>query len=263
LLANLTLDGLEAVARHAVPGRLSGRRRSKVNVIRYADDFVITGDSKELLETQVQPAVVAFLAERGLELSAEKTRITRIEDGFDFLGQTLRRLGRKLLIRPSQQAVQSIRRTLAETLRKYRGWFASAMIVKLNAQIRGWAYFHRHVASADTFVALDGWLFRALQKWTKRRHPNKGPRWRYVTYWSLGDHGWFAVQVKTKKGPRLHRLLRVTSIGIVRHVKVRTAANPFDPAWDHYFAERKAGKKRYPAKGSHAEMRAVLARAGI
>lgn len=71
------------------------------------------------------------------------------------------------------------------------------------------------------------------------------------------------MQVKTKKGQRIHRLLRTTSIGIVRHVKVRAETNPFDPAWDHYFAERKAGKKRYPAKGSHAEMRAVLAGAGI
>ncbi len=262
LLANLTLDGLEAVARHAVPGRIAGSRRSKVNVIRYADDFVITGDSKELLEERVKPAVVAFLAERGLELSEEKTRITRIEDGFDFLGQTLRRQGRKLLIRPSQEAVRSIRRTLAETLRKYRGWFASAMVVKLNAQIRGWAHFHRHVASADTFVALDSWLFRALKKWTKRRHPSKGPRWLKQTYWSRGDHGWFAVLLKTKKGHRLHRLLRFTSIGIVRHIKVRTEANPFDPAWDHYFEGRRAGKKHHPAKGSHAEMRAVLACAG-
>ena len=228
-----------------------------------SDDFVITGDSQELLDTRVKPAVVAFLAERGLELSAEKTRITRIEDGFDFLGQTLQRYGRKLLIRPSLEAVRSIRSTLAETLRKYRGWFASAMVVKLNSQIRGWAYFHRYVASADTFVALDSWLFRALKKWARRRHPNKGPRWLHETYWSQGDKGWFAALVKTKKGHRLHQLLRFTSIGIVRHVKVRTEANWFDPAWDTYFEELKAGKKRYPAKSSHAEMRAVLACAGI
>jgi RNA-directed DNA polymerase len=259
VLANLTLDGLEEVARRAVPGRILGNRRSKVNVIRYADDFVITGDSKELLEERVKPAVVAFLAERGLELSEEKTRITRIEDGFNFLGQTLRKLGRKLLIRPAQEAVRSIRATLAETLRKYRGSAASAMVQKLNAQIRGWAYYHRHVASADTFVALDKWLFRALRKWTKRRHPSKGPRWLWQQYWSLGDNGWFAVLVKTKRGHRLHRLLRTTSIGIVRHIKVLGEANPFDLAYDGYFAERQAGKKHYPARGSQAEFRAITA----
>lgn len=258
-LANMTLDGLEAAARHAVPGRIAGTRRSKVNVIRYADDFVITGDSKELLEERVRPAVAAFLAERGLELSDEKTRITRIEDGVNFLSQTLRKLGRKLLIRPTQEAVRAIRRTLAETLRRYRGLAASAMVQKVNSQLRGWAYYHRHVASADTFVALDKWLFRALRKWTKRRHPNKGPRWRWKTYWSLGDRGWFAVLVKTKRGQRLHRLIRTTSISIVRHIKVLGEANPFDPKYDGYFAERKAGKKRYPARGSQAELRAITA----
>ncbi len=257
VLANMTLDGLEAVARTAVPARIDGSRRSKVNVIRYADDFVITGDSRELLAERVLPAVRRFLGERGLELSEEKTRITRVEDGFDFLGQTLRKKGRKLLIRPAQEAVRAIRRTLAQTLRRGRGGAASATVQILNAQIRGWAYYHRHVASADTFVALDKWLFRALRQWTKRRHPGKGPRWLRQTYWTLGDRGWFAVRVKTKRGQRLHRLLRTTSISIVRHVKVLGEATPYDPAYDEYFEGRKAGRKYYPARGNQAELRAL------
>jgi len=259
VLANMALDGLEGAARGAVPARIAGTRRSKVNVIRYADDFVITGDSKELLEERVQPAVVAFLAERGLELSEEKTRITRIEDGVEFLGQTLRKKGRKLLIRPSQEAVRAIRCALAETLRRYRGLAASAMVQRLNAQIRGWAYYHRHVASADTFVALDTWAFRALRTWTKRRHPSKGPRWLKEKYWTLGERGWFAVLVPTKRGHRLHRLLRFTSIAIVRHTKVLGEANPYDPKYDGYFAARQAGRKHHPARGSQAEMRALMA----
>ncbi|MBI5017639.1 MAG: hypothetical protein HZB55_19390 [Deltaproteobacteria bacterium] len=81
-------------------------------------------------------------------------------------------------------------------------------------------------------MALDNWLFRALRKWTKRRHPNKGPRWRWKAYWSLGDRGWFVVRVKTKRGQRLHRLIRTTSVSIVRHIKVLGEANPFDPKYD-------------------------------
>ena len=259
VLANMTLDGLEETARRAAPQRIEGWRRSKINVVRYADDFVITGDSRELLTERVLPAVRRFLGERGLEMSEEKTRITRIEDGIDFLGQTLRRKGRKFLIRPGKEAVRAIRRTLAETLRKGRGGAASATVKILNAQIRGWAHYHRHVASADTFVALDKWLFRALRKWTKRRHPSKGPRWLREKYWTLGDRGWLAVLVKTKRGHRLHRLLRTTSISIVRHIKVRGEANPYDPAYDEYFEGRKAGKKHYPARGSQAELRALTA----
>jgi RNA-directed DNA polymerase len=80
ILANLCLDGLEA----CIANTRRERRKHKLNVVRYADDFVITGASKEHLETVVKPRVIAFLAERGLRLSEEKTRITHINEGFDF-----------------------------------------------------------------------------------------------------------------------------------------------------------------------------------
>lgn len=79
-LANITLDGLEETVRNAVP-----RLRSKVHVVRYADDFIVTGASKKLLEHKVKPAIKAFLEKRGLMLSQEKTKITHIADGFNFL----------------------------------------------------------------------------------------------------------------------------------------------------------------------------------
>jgi len=79
-LSNMTLDGLEEAVRCAVP------RRSRVNFVRYADDFIITGKSKRLLENQIKPAVEEFIAERGLSLSKEKTVITYIKKGFTFLG---------------------------------------------------------------------------------------------------------------------------------------------------------------------------------
>jgi RNA-directed DNA polymerase len=252
VLANITLDGLEEAVRRAVPRRILGIR-CKVHVIRYADDFVITASSKEILVERVLPALRAFLAERGLALSEEKTRITRIEDGFDFLGQTLRKQGpKKLLIRPSKGSVKSLLASLKETMRRYRGSAADGLIKRLNSQIRGWATYHRHVASADTFCRIDTWLFHSLWRWIRRRHPKKNTEWLKKKYWSLGDNGWFGTLVKTKKGHRLYRLIRTTSITIVRHIKVRGEANPFDPKWDEYFRVRQAGKKSYLAKGSKA-----------
>jgi RNA-directed DNA polymerase len=59
---------------------------NQINLVRYADDFIITGRTKERLENEVKPLVIEFLKERGLTLSEEKTGITHIEDGFDFLG---------------------------------------------------------------------------------------------------------------------------------------------------------------------------------
>ena len=96
-LSNLTLDGLEKAVHDAVP------RRCRVNFVRYADDFIVTGKSKRLLEEQVKPAVEAFLTERGLSLSEEKTMITHITDGFTFLGQTFRKTGNVLHITPAKR----------------------------------------------------------------------------------------------------------------------------------------------------------------
>jgi RNA-directed DNA polymerase len=250
VLANLALDGMEAAIRKAVPLRIGRTNiRTKINVIRYADDFIITAHSKELLVEKVLPALRSFLKERGLELSEEKTRITRIDDGFDFLSQNIRKYSGKLLIRPVRESVRSLLRSLKETMRRYLGDRAEAMIRRLNSQIRGWANYHRHVSSADTFSYIDRWLYRALRRWTIRRHPNKDRQWLKRKYWS-GPKGWFSVMGKTKQGRRLYQLVRTTSIGIVRHIKIQAEANPFDPAYDKYFAARRAGRKTYAAKGS-------------
>jgi RNA-directed DNA polymerase len=104
-LANLTLDGLEGLLKERFPAKRIAKRTicPKINLVRYADDFIITGSTKELLENEVKPLVEKFLCDRGLQLSPEKTCITPIEQGFDFLGQHLRKYGGKLLIRPSKK----------------------------------------------------------------------------------------------------------------------------------------------------------------
>jgi RNA-directed DNA polymerase len=163
VLTNRTLDGLEAAVRKAVPTRVGNSRiRTKVNVIRCADDVLATGGSREILEERVLPALRAFLQVRGLELNEEKTRITRIEDGVNYLGQNLRKYQGKLLIRPTQEAVPSLQGKLREIFRKFRSGPADVMVRKLNSTIRGWANFHRHVASANTFSSIDTWLFHRL-----------------------------------------------------------------------------------------------------
>jgi len=91
-------------------------RNELVNLVRYCDDFVITGRSKELLEQDVKPLVERFLAERGLRLSPEKTVITSIAEGFDFLGWNVRKYNGKLLIKPSRKSVQSIQRKVRERI---------------------------------------------------------------------------------------------------------------------------------------------------
>jgi RNA-directed DNA polymerase len=138
VLANLVLDGLETVALQADPHR-QGNLRPKINVVRYADDFIITGSSQEQLENKVRPAVETFLGKRGLRLSGEKTKITTIEDGFDFLGATVRKHKGKLLIRPSKRNILDFLRELRRLIRTQRAATALDLIRQLNSKLRGWA----------------------------------------------------------------------------------------------------------------------------
>lgn len=245
LLANFTLDGLEAAVKQAVPWR------SKVNVIRYADDFVITGKSKELLEQKVKPAVEAFLKERDLVLSPEKTRITQVEDGFDFLGQNLRKYAGKLLIKPAKENVQTFLRNIKEVIRKSAADKAGDLIRRLNPKIRGWANYHRHVVAGKTFSEVDTRIYGNLWDWMKKRHPTKSKGWLVRKYWSKGSTLWaFSAEEKTPEGKQVVQLVRASSIKIERHIKVRGAANPYDPQYKKYFAKRKAVRYNRRAGGA-------------
>jgi RNA-directed DNA polymerase len=141
VLANMTLDGLESAIKNAVP------KNAKVHVIRYADDFIVTGESKQILQGKVKPAICSFLSQRGLNLSGEKTRITRIEDGFDFLGQQLRKYGDKFIATPSKSSVKGIVCKTRKIIKSHLGSKTVVMLRVLNPVIRGWANYHRHACS--------------------------------------------------------------------------------------------------------------------
>jgi RNA-directed DNA polymerase len=249
-IANIALDGLETTLTEKF-GRVDypAYRRNRVRLLRYADDFVITGSSKELLENEVKPLVEKFLAERGLQLSPTKTIITHISEGFDFLGQNVRMYDDKLIIKPSAKNVKTFLDKVRETIRKSGAMEQQILINLLNPMITGWANYHRHVCSKETFAAVDHHIWRALWRWARRRHPHKSADWRKKRYFrAIGHRDWvFATDVRDRRGnPKLLTLRFAASTPIVRHVKVKSEANPFDPAWDAYFAQRK--KKRMQEK---------------
>ena len=244
VLANMALDGLEGAARKAAP------KGHKVNVVRYADDFIITGISKEVLVDKVMPAIVAFLETRGLELSREKTSLTYIEEGFDFLGFNVRKYtDDKLLIKPSRPSVKAFLGSIRDLLKSNKTAPLEMIIRKLNAKIRGWANYHRHVVAKRTFGYVDYQIALALWSWAKRRHPNKGTHWVQRRYYrSSGLRNWvFTTSIHDKAGFALHLdLLKAASIPIIRHVKIRAAATPFDRDFTDYFELRALRKRKYP-----------------
>lgn len=241
----MALDGLEneLIARFGASARLD--RLNRVSLVRYADDFVITGSSRELLENEVKPVVEAFLARRGLQLSSEKTKVTHIAEGFDFLGQNVRKYAGKLLIKPSSKNVKTF---LGKVRALIKGQAASKqenLIGLLNPVVRGWANYHRHIVASKTFADVDYQIWWALARWARRRHPKKGARWVKDRYFHpIGaERSVFCVHAKTARGATVViRLFKASHLRIVRHIKIKWGMNPFDPACDGYFRERKQAR---------------------
>ena len=251
----MALDGLERILRNKYPH--SGSRALKgmnkqVNLVRYADDFIITGISKEVLEEEVKPLVTKFLWERGLELSEEKTRITHIEDGFDFLGQHVRKYNGKFLTRPSKKNVKAFLTDIRKVIKDKKAATAYGLIATLNPKIRGWANFHRHAAAKKTFDHVDTAIFNALWRWTRRRHPKKGKRWVKDRYFGrVGNQNWrFFGTAKDKDGKPTRNLLCLASaIPITRYTKIKGDCNPYDPAWEIYLEKRLGVKMEQTLRG--------------
>jgi RNA-directed DNA polymerase len=219
-----------------------GQGKSKVHLVRYADDFLITGTSKELLRDQVQPLVAHFLKERGLELSHEKTRITHVEAGFDFLGQNVRRYRcGKVLTKPSPSNVKTFLTKVRETIDRSGSQTAGEMIQRLNQQIKGWAMYHRYAASKRTFNSVDHRIFQMVWRWCRRRHPKKNREWIRTTYYRQDGHRhWvFTGTLSNRNGQgRPIELMAAAQVRIIRYVKIRSAANPYDPKWELYLEAR-------------------------
>ena len=237
-IMNMVLDGLETEIRSAFPRR----KGEKVNFIRYADDFIISAKDKITAE-RIVVVVADFLKIRGLELSKEKTKITHINQGATFLSQNIRKYKGKLLIKPAKEAEKSIRTSIHEIFRKFRGQPAHLLIAKLNPVIRGWANYHKMIVSKRTFYKVGNYIYDEIWRWIKYNHPTKGKKWAWNRYFSYGIFSDI-----DKKNKKKLSIFRITSVKIVRHIKIRGACNPFDPNWEEYLTIRKRIKRENSLK---------------
>jgi len=256
-LANMALDGLERLLKEKYPSRplkSLGNKNPSVNFIRYADDFIVTGRSKDLLEREVKPLIEQFLRERGLELSPTKTIITHVETGFDFLGQNVRRYpDGKRRIKPSKKNVKRFLDDIRRTIKAALGSSAADLIRQLNPKIRGWANYHRHTMNKSTFTRVDHEIFSSLWRWARRRHPGKPARWRKQKYFAQhsGQNWSFFGETWSDDGqPSKIWLLRASSTPIKRHTKIQGDANPYDPAYETYFERREEAHMRESFRGT-------------
>lgn len=259
-LANATLDGMERMLKERykvsyIDGRLY---YPKVNCVRYADDFIVTADKRETLE-EIKRMLIEFLGKRGLTLSEEKTLITHISEGFDFLGFNVRKYNGTLLIKPSPKSLKRFTEKLHEVVfGKNKAVAQQRLIEALNPVLRGWGNYYSGVVSKTTFSKIDHILTNQLKRWSYRRHTNKSRRWIKDKYFiRVGNRDWiFGFKHKDCENDAIFTLMKLANIPIRRHIKVRCEANPYDPAWDAYFWKRKqkSNRTRTSRKGTLSEI---------
>jgi RNA-directed DNA polymerase len=244
LLANIGLHGLETFIKSTNP---------KLGVVRYADDFIVTARDKGSLET-AQVQIQQWLSENGLELSSEKTFITSMEDGFDFLGFNHRHYNGKLLIKPANNKVLDFCKRLGKEIKALDGHKQEVVIKKLNPILRGFANYYKGVVSKETFCYISHRVWQYLWRWAKRRHPNKNTAWVRKAYFKTikGNKWTFSCNVSDRQDKEIIlSLYPIAYTPIERHVKVKGSASPDDLSLHEYWENRnqKLGKS-YWAKGS-------------
>jgi RNA-directed DNA polymerase len=229
ILANMTLDGIESLLASTFP-------KMKVNLIRYADDMIVTAATKEIAE-EIKIVIQKFLSERGLQLSEKKTCITHIDEGFSFLGWNFRKYNGVLITKPSKKSILRITEKIRNVVRKAKAWSQQQLIATLNPIIVGWTNYHKHVVSKEVFTRMDYVIWGMLWHWAKRRHGNKGHKWIAQKYWHKeGPRNWV---FETNK----NQLMLFSGVKIRRHPRIRLEANPYLHR-EYFFNRRKFLEKK-------------------
>ena len=249
LLANIALHGMEESIKDLVEG-LPGKgsrtnRRDAVSLIRYADDFVIIHENQDVIN-KCRDHIEEWLNGMGLELKEAKTNITHTlegdEPGFDFLGFNVRQhkvgkyktgknskgkpIGLKTIIKPSKKAIQTHYQKLCGIVDSHKAAPQEGLIRHLNPVIRGWCNYYSTQVSKEVFSQMDSLLYWKLTGWGRKRHPNKTDKWVARKYWqTMGNRNW-AFATRSESKPMQLRTHKETPI--VRHVKVKGEASPYD-----------------------------------
>lgn len=255
VLANMTLDGLQGILAERYKRRtIKGRHYSPmVNLVRYADDFIITSQNRDVLESEIIPLVTEFLAVRGLTLSEEKTVITNINDGFDFLGFNIRKFGKEILTKPSDKAQKCFLEGIRQVIKSKKMCKQETLIRLLNPKIRGWGNYYRYGATRDAFHRVDHQIYEAIVRWAYRRHSKKGKRWVADRYWHTirGKNWQFASIFKRRDGKMdCLTLIELTpSFPYMQYTQIKGDVNPFDADCRLYFYKRAKMKMLATLKG--------------
>ena len=231
VLANIALHGLQGLfgaftgeGRYLLPQYKQGHNKN-ICVVRYADDFVITAPSKNIIEGWVLPKLREFLEIRGIQLNEEKTKITTKREGFSFLGFTIEQPRKKLFMRPQDEKIKKFLNRLKEIVWSNKQTEQRKLIRKLNPVLRGWAMYYRYSDANRAFEIVDYELWKLLWRWAKRRHPHKGKKWILNRYFGkVGEINWLFRDEKTG-----YSLIQVVNVNRLNYSFIVGTLSPFDP----------------------------------
>ncbi|SDK17374.1 group II intron reverse transcriptase/maturase [Natronincola ferrireducens] len=244
LLANIALHGMEKElgVKYYRDREYYKVSRNSVGIVRFADDFVIVCKTKEEAAT-MYGKLEPYLEKRGLTLAEDKTKITHISEGFDFLGFNLRKYktnsGMKLLIKPSKASVKKARETIKGLFKQLRGRPVSDLITKLNPITRGIGNYWSSQVAKKIYSNMDRYIWIKVRKHLKTLHSNKSFKWIYKKYFKPDYTGVSKSQwILTDPHNHKTQLFKMSYIPIRRHVMVRYKNSPDDAGLKEYFEER-------------------------
>lgn len=239
VLCNVALNGIEAEVKNTVPIRKG--ISPGIHIIRYADDMIVTGKNKEILE-KVKETMQSFLKERGLEFNEKKTKIVHIKDGFDFLGFNISRkswnprLNKRteqetvLVIVPSHKGITKIKDVISETIRK--GSPIERIVSTLNPILRGWGE-HKRISyhSQRIFIKIDHYINQKMIKWASKRGRSLRVTIRKNVI-RTKNRSWNWGKSQTEK------LINLGEIPILQFSLLKLDRNPYDLLDKDYFLKR-------------------------
>lgn len=222
----MALDGLESVLKegskscNSKANGINGLDNPESLYIRYADDLIFLASSRSLVQEAME-RTVAFLHERGLTLSEEKTRIVPIEHGFSFLHWHFRKNGHVVRVLPSRASIRKIERKITGIFQQHSGISTKDLIRQLNPLLRSFAYYHREGDAERYFAHLDGLIREELSRLMTPSSldlPDTSPAYQFRSYFHPAKRDF---QAKEEK------LLLLSAIPTRNATPVRTDRNPY------------------------------------
>lgn len=228
IIANMVLDGLQDY----IYDKLHNGKRiiypidnvdfAEGNLIRYADDIIITARSYEKAEMYMK-WTSDFLDERGLKLSEEKSKIVNANDGFDFMSRHYIKRNKRIYVYPSQRSIDRFVGNISETLSNFTG-SQQTLIKKLNQKIDGWCSYHKVEDTEDTFRHLDVVIKTSLLELCKQKHPKWDMDKILDRYWYKENDGTYSYAMPERKDIKVKRLADTV---LTTHKAIKTNVNPY------------------------------------